>query len=430
MGILTNFIERRGKMMEQDYATGQWPMLAQHVAQTTLSGVRISEKIAMNLVVVFACVRLLSETEASLPLFFYKRMKNGKEKWPDHPLYRVLHDMPNPAMTSMQYRQTLMVHLLLWGNHYSQIVRDNGDVIRELWPLDPSGMKVAGTVQDPVYEYTPPGDAGKTVKFTRSEIFHVSGLSFDGLIGYPPLTVMREAVGLGMALEAFGNTFFSNGTNVGGVLEHPKALSPKAHENLRTEVEKFTGVQKANKLLIIEEGMKYQRIGIPPEDAQFLQTRQFQISEIARFFNVPAHMVGDLEHATFSNIEHQYTGFVIYSLRPWLVRIEQEIGRCLLSEKERGKFFAEHQVDGLLRGDSVSRSTALQIRRQNGIITANEWREIENMNPLPGDEGDKILVNSAMLPIDKLGEKQEGGGSDDGQGNKSPADSGDTSTKE
>jgi len=286
----------------------------------------------------------------------------------------------------------------------------------------PNRMEVKGTVQDPIYEYKIENEGIKT--FTTRTMFHVPGLSFDGLVGYPPITVMREAVGLGLALEQFGATYFKNGTNLGGVVTHPGKLSDKALGNLRKNMqENYTGVGNANKLIILEEDMKYAAIGIPPEDAQFLQTRQFQKREIASFFNVPAHMINDLEHATFSNIEHQAIQYVVYSVRPWLVRIEQEIQRSLIPDKDKGKYFAEHQVDGLLRGDAKSRMEALQIMRQNGIINADEWRAIENMNPQEGDTGDVYLANGALTPISQLG-LQEGGGTGDGQGNPSEAGTG------
>jgi HK97 family phage portal protein len=226
---------------------------------------------------------------------------------------------------------------------------------------------------------------------------------------------MREAVGLGMALEEFGGTFFRNGTNIGGVVTHPKALSEKARINLQASLDTKTGTGMSNKLMLFEEGMTYAKIGIPPEDAQFLQTRQFQTTEIARFFNVPPHMVGDLTRSTNNNIEEQAIEFVTYTLRPWLVRIEQEIQRSLVTEKEKQKVFSEFLVDGLLRGNAVARTTALQIQRQNGIINADEWREIENKNPIKDGTGKLYLVNSAMKEVDDLG--SEGG---DAGGNGTP----------
>jgi HK97 family phage portal protein len=237
---------------------------------------------------------------------------------------------------------------------------------------------------------------------------------------------MREAVGLGMALEDFGATFFKNGTNIGGVAQHPKTLGEKAKEYLKKSLQEKTGVGNANSLLILEEGMTYQKVGIPPEDAQFLETRKFQTTDIARFFNVPPHMVGDLERSTNNNIEEQAIEFVVYTLRPWLVRIEQEHIKSLMTEKDRNKYFTEHLVDGLLRGNTVSRNTALQIQRQNGIINADEWREIENKNPIPDGSGKIYLANQAMMPINKLGE----GGNTDGDGTKDPADTGDGNKEE
>ena len=426
MGFITDIIERRGKTMIDDYNTGQWPSLQQYLSQAqSNSGVNVSATAAINFIAVYACVRLLSETEASIPLFVYKRVKDGKEKRPDHPLYKILHDQANRSMTAFQFRQTLMVHLLLWGNAYAEKIYDytNGGKISELWPLRPDRMKVEGTIQDPIYRYSVEGGTDKV--YTRDQILHIPALSFDGLVGYPPITVIRESVGLGLALEQFGATYFKNGTNLGGVAEHPGKLSDKALASLRKNLEEnFTGVAKANRMIILEEGMKYQKIGIPPEDAQFLQTRQFQKREIASFFNVPAHMINDLEHATFSNIEHQAIQYVVYSVRPWLVRIEQEIQKSLLTQNEQGKYFAEHQVDGLLRGDAKTRMEALQMMRQNAIINADEWRAIENMNPLEDEvSGKAYLANGALTPVGQLGQTK-GGGTTNGEGTQGAASAG------
>jgi HK97 family phage portal protein len=422
MGLITNLLEKRGRTMDSDYASGQWPSLAGYMTHVSKSGVAMDEKLSMNLIIVYACVRLLSETVASLPWFVYRRKKDGKEKAPEHALYKLLHDAPNPSMSSFNYRQKMMVDLLLWGNHFSQVKRDPSTYqVLELWPLESGSVEVKGNVREQSYVYRPIG--GTEQIFNSSEIFHISGLSFDGIRGYPPLTIMREAVGLGMALEEFGSTFFRNGTNIGGIAQHPKALGEKARKYLEESLGKKTGVGNSNSLLILEEGMTYQKIGIPPEDAQFLQTRQFQTTEIARFFNVPPHMVGDLTRSTNNNIEEQAIEFVTYTLRPWLVRIEQEIQRTLVIEKEKQKVFTEFLVDGLLRGNTVQRTTSLQIRRQNGVINADEWREIENLNPIPDGTGKKYLVNSAMKEVDDLGES-ETGGDESATGTKDPDDTG------
>lgn len=432
MGIITDLIEKRGSQMKTDYDSGQWPSLTKYMTKESMSGVALSEQLAMNYIIVYACVRLLSETIASLPLLTYKRIKGGgKERAPDYPAYTLLHDKPNPVMTSFNYRQKQMVDLLLWGNSYSQIVKNNAQNVTELWPLEPDKMLIRGTVQDHVYIYKPDTDA-ETI-FQSNEILHIPGLSFDGFIGYPPLTIMREAVGLGIALENFGATFFRNGTNIGGIAQHPKALGEKARKFLEESLMKKTGVGNSNSLLILEEGMTYQKIGIPPEDAQFLETRRFQVTEIARFFNVPPHMVGDLERSTNNNIEEQAIEFVVYTLRPWLVRIEQEYCKDIIPDKDKPKYYVEHLVDGLLRGNIESRSRALQIQRQNGIINADEWREIENKNAIPDGSGKIYLANSAMQPVDKLGENQESGGEPNngtGNGTANITDSGNGNTED
>lgn len=379
------------------------PITSQDILQifgtgTSTAGVAITEKNALRNVAVLACVRILAETPASLPLIIYRRLSGGgKERAGAHPTYTVLHDMANPEMTAMTLRETIQAHAVTWGNGYAYIIRQHGWV-SELWPLLPDKTHPTRINGELVYRVYLP--SGEMRILDKSEVLHIQGLGYDGLRGYSPIHLAREAIGLGLAAEEFGSRFFGQGTNLGGIVEHPGKLGDQAYKNLKTSLDqKHQGLSKSHLLLILEEGMKYQKMGIAPNDAQFLESRKYQTNDIARLFRIPPHMIGDLEKATFGNIEHQSIDFVTHTLRPWLVRWEQAINHKLFTPQERKKYFAEHLVDGLLRGDAKSRAEALSTLRQNGIINADEWRAIENMNPQADGTGKVYLVNSAMIAI-------------------------------
>ncbi|MBK8211614.1 MAG: phage portal protein [Rhodospirillales bacterium] len=346
---------------------------------------------------VLAATRVLSEGVAQLPLILYEREAKGRRRATDHRLYPLLHAAPNPAMTSFELRELMMIHLPLWGNAVCEIVRDSAGRPAQLWPLMPQWMTINAAVDGTRwYTYRPPGFA--EVPLRSEQVLHVPGMGSDGIAGRSLIRLARESVGLGMAAERYGATVFGNGTVPGGVLEHPGELGEEAYERLRKSwSERHEGLANAQRLAILEEGMKYNRIGIPPEDAQFLETRKFQRTEIAAIFRVPPHMIGDLERATFSNIEQQSLDFVIYTLSPWLVRIEQRISLQLLSQAERARFYVEHLVDGLLRGDIASRYQAYSTGRQWGWLSANDVRQLENMNPVA--DGDAYLVPLNMIEM-------------------------------
>jgi HK97 family phage portal protein len=366
------------------------------------AGVVVNESNAINYSVVFACVRVIAETVASLPLHVYQRVPSGgKQRAPNHPLYDILHDLPNPEMTSFTLRETMMSHLLLWGNAYAEIEWGSDGYVRALWPIPPHCIQIERNERRQIqYRVSFPDGAQRILSEER--ILHIPGLSFDGLQGISPIRAARQAIGLGLAAEEFGARFFGNGTHLGGVLKHPSKLSDQAHKHLKESInEAYTGLGKSHRLMLLEEGMELEKIGIPPEDAQFLETRKFQVAEIARIFRVPPHMIGDLERATFSNIEHQSIEFVVHTIRPWLVRWEQAMKWKLFLPAERRSFFAEFVVDGLLRGDIKSRYEAYAIARQNGWMSADDIRELENMNPLPDGQGQIYLVNGNMIPVDQ-----------------------------
>lgn len=377
----------------------------------TTSGKPVNERTAMQTTAVYACVRILAEAVASLPLHVYEYQDDGGKKLVhDHPLYYLLHDEPNPEMTSFVFRETLMSHLLIWGNAYAQIIRDGAGRVLGLYPLLPDKMEVQRDDKGNIYYvYSRNSDENPTfkeygnIKLKAEDVLHIPGLGFDGLIGYSPIAMAKNAVGMTLACEEYGASFFANGANPGGVLEHPGVLKDpsKVRESWNSV---YRGVSNAHKIAVLEEGMKYQQIGIPPEEAQFLETRKFQINEIARLYRIPPHMVGDLDKSSFSNIEQQSLEFVKYTLDPWVIRWEQSLQRSLLLPGEKGKYFIKLNVDGLLRGDYQSRMNGYAVGRQNGWFSANDIREMENMNLIPDEEGGNLyLINGAMTKLADAG---------------------------
>ena len=378
------------------------------------SGKNVNERSAMQMTAVYACVRILSEAVAGLPLHLYRYNKEGgKEKAMDHPLYGLLHDEPNPEMTSFVFRETLMTHLLLWGNAYAQIIRNGKGEILALYPLMPNKMQVNRKENGQLfYTYSRSKDEANskdssTVVLKPDDVLHIPGLGFDGLVGYSPIAMAKNAIGMAIACEEFGAKFFANGASPSGVLEHPGIL--KDPEKVRTSWNSaYGGSSNAHKVAVLEEGMKYTPISISPNEAQFLETRKFQINEIARIFRVPPHMVGDLEKSSFSNIEQQSLEFVKYTLDPWVIRWEQSLSRALFSKDEKRSYFFKFNVEGLLRGDYQSRMTGYATARQNGWMSANDIRELENLDRIPPENGgDLYLVNGNMLPLEKAGAAYE-----------------------
>ena len=374
------------------------------------SGKPVNERSAMQMTAVYSCVRILAEAIACLPLHLYKYSENGcKEKATEHPLYRLLHDEPNPEMSSFVFRETLMTHLLLWGNAYAQIIRNGKGKVIALYPLMPNKMTVDRDENEQIY-YTYQRATeeahtmnGSSVKLLPYDVLHIPGLEFDGLVGYSPIAMAKNAIGMAIACEEFGAKFFANGAAPSGVLEHPGTIKDPGRVRDAWQSQ-FGGSANSGKVAVLEEGMKYTPLSISPEQAQFLETRKFQINEIARIFRVPPHMVGDLEKSSFSNIEQQSLEFVKYTLDPWVIRWEQSMARALLTLDEKTEYFIHFNLEGLLRGDYQSRMNGYSIARQNGWMSANDIRELENLDRIPTElGGDLYLINGNMLPLGNAG---------------------------
>ena len=380
------------------------------------SGEMVNERSAMQIATVYACVRLLAESMAGLPLHLYRytdAKEQNKEKAKDHPLYKILYRQPNEEMSSFTFRETMMTHLLLWGNAYAQIIRDGRNNVLALYPLQPDQMEVDRDKQGRIiyiyhaYSDDVPGLQDKDYIFRADEIFHIPGLGFNGLIGFSPIAMMKNALGTAIAVEKYGSSFFKNGAQPSGVLEHPGVL--KNPEKIRQNwSDVYGGANNAHKVAVLEEGMSYKPISLPPEDSQFLSTRQFGVNEICRIFRVPPHMVQDLSHATFSNIEHQSIDYVVYTLTPWLSRFEQAITKDLLLPSEQDTLFPRFNVDGLLRGDYASRSSGYASGISNGYLSPNDVRRLENMDLIPAEKGgDDYYLNGGYVRLDQAGKTND-----------------------
>lgn len=365
------------------------------ISPETNAGARVDYNSALGIPAVWACTRIIAETIASLPLFLYTRKGRGKDRAATHPLYTLLHDRPNPEMSAMSFRETQTYHLLHWGNCYAEKEMDGLGRVKALWPLPPDRVEVRRDMDTGALFYKiQEENTGETYVLSREQVLHIPGLSYNGIIGISPVTKLREALGFALATEEFGARFFGAGTHPGLVVSHPGRLNETAHKNLRESLAStYAGLGKSHRLMLLEEAMKVENIGFSPEDSQFLQTRAFELAEICRIWRVPLHLVQEYSKGTsYASNEQQSLEFVIHTLRPWLVRLEQGYNNQLfMSDLERKRYFYEHLVDGLLRGDITSRYEAYTKGRNGGWLSANDVRELENLNPLPGDQGDIYL---------------------------------------
>jgi HK97 family phage portal protein len=378
----------------------------------TASGVRVNEITAMNIPAVFACVKRISEDVASLPLRIYEKLQPRGNKLADNlDLFDLLHSAPNREMTSYTWRETSQAHVLLWGNLYTEIQRDNANRPVALWPRHPSKTKPRRNSAGEIEYVTSDGMAnGVERTIAAVDMLHVPGLGWDGLVGMSVVHMAAQSMGLSIATEAFGAKFFGNGAQPGGVLSHPEVLDPLSRENLKKSWQEANGGDRQGGIALLEEGVKFTTIGIAPEASQFLQTRQFQVSEIARWFAMPLHMLSDLSKSTHSNIEQQAIEYVQSCLRPWLVRWEQEIirklfpsgkpaGEATLGRHANKKYFPTFDLDGLLRGDFATRWAGYQIALNTGVMCPNVVAEKENLNPIAKEDGgDAYRVALNLVP--------------------------------
>ena len=354
------------------------------------TGVPVNENSAMQFSAVWAAVRILSETIGSMPWHVYQRDGESRFIASAHPIGQLIQH-PNGMMTSLVFRETLMAHLCLHGNAFAAIERDASARPTKLVPIHPDRVQIKVVEGEKFYH------VDKKVVYTDFEMIHVCGLSFDGIRGKSPLAAAKETFGIGLAANQFGAEFFGNGANVGGMLVHPGRLTDDAYKRLKHSWQTANaGLGNAHKTAILEEGMKFEKMTIPPDQAQFLQTRKFQTEEVARFFLIPPHMLGDLSaSSTRANIEEQGIQFVRNTIRPWAVRIEEEFNNKLFRLDENDEYYIQFNLEGLLRGDIKSRYDAYSVGRQWGWLSVNDIRKMESLNDIDG--GDVYLQPLNMI---------------------------------
>jgi HK97 family phage portal protein len=408
MGLWGMLAERRG--LEQSFVDNprEW-LVAMFGGRALSSGVAVTPTTAMQCTVVYACVRVLAETISSLPLFAFRRLDDGgKERDLDHPLTELLHDQPNPEMTALEWREMEQGHVALRGNAYSEIVRGGRGQVTALWPLHPDRVRIERRKGELVYCVAVPGSTSSVpnepmrraseVDLRADQMLHLRGLSSDGVVGLSPIRLAAETIGLALAAEAYGAKFFGQGQLHSGVLEHPGSLGKDVAERTKQQFQELHGgLANAHGVAVLEDGMKWHEVGMHNDDAQFLQTRGFQVGDIARVFRMPGVMIGyEDKTATYASAEQFFLAFVVHTIRPWLVRWEQACGMKLLTPRERQTHFVEHVVEGLLRGDIKSRYDAYAVGRQWGWLSANDVRGLESLNPI--EDGDDYLVPLNMIP--------------------------------
>ena len=402
MGVLSSLFNFRAG----PYLQAQ-PLTASTIVEwlngpSSATGQSVTIDTALQLSAVYSCVRVKAEDIASLPLILYRRLGDGgKERATDHPLYRILHDQPNPHMTALGFRETMAAHLELRGNAYANIERNADGSVRYMWPLNPTRMDKPMLATDGrlLYRYWLPD--GSQAMLTQDEVFHLRGMSFDGINGVSPIQAQRETLGTALAYQEYGTRFFSNNANPSGVLQAKNRLSEEAAKRLSTSWNTaHQGLSNAHRVAVLEEGIEWKQISISPEDAQYLESKKYSRSEIAGIYRVPPHKIADLERATFSNIEEMDIDYAKSTIRPMARRWEGQVWMSLLMPSEQPRYMAEFLLDDLLRGKTLERFEAYQ---KAWWMTGNEIRERENLNPIDGLDEPLLPVNMALgagnLPV-------------------------------
>jgi len=409
MGFFTKFLTEKRHWPMGSGVVGENPWaIADFIGSPTNSGAIVSEETALAVTTVWSCIKILAWTQASLPLITYKRLKpRGKDRAPNHPLYDLLHTKPNDEQTSFEFRSLLSVHQNLWGAGLAEIEFKKGTPVA-LWPIPPWAVKIKKKDSKSTLFYEinlGNGEPKKMIPYYKMLVF--PSLQTNQYDWKSPIQVHRETIGYSMALTDFGALTFGQGTNPSGVIYHPSRLKEQSEKDMREAMSKYAGLSRSHRLMLLEEGMKFERIGLPPEDAQYLESRKFSVADIARIYNIPLHLLQDHEKSTSwgSGIEELNLGFVTFTLRPYLVQFEQEIHRKLFYDSK--KYFAEFLIEGLLRGKLTERYNAYQIGRNGGWLSANDIRAFENLNPLPGDQGDIYTIPLNMQDASKINEEPD-----------------------
>jgi HK97 family phage portal protein len=362
----------------------------------SVTGININSDTAMNFSAFFNGVLQICQTVASLPLMLYKRTSNGKRRYTEHPLYKLLHDRANPYLPAFTWREIMTNHIILNGNAYSYIERDRGYRPTALWPLNPQKVFPKWKDGKVVYLFR---DSGKEIEYAYDEILHIPGFGYDGLKGYAVLEVARESIGIGLSLEEFQARFIKNGAHIGGILQTKKVLGPEGRKNLRDSfTEAYTSAANAGKFPVLENDVTFEKTGMSLVDAQFLASRVFSVQEIARWLNMPPHKLKEQSHATYSNVESENLSFFQDTIRPYLVRIEANTNHKLTPDDG----YCEFVFDAILRADILTRYRAYQIARNAGVLSGDEWRKFENWDEIPDEMGKMFVIPANMVNMGTL----------------------------
>jgi len=368
------------------------------------AGFSVNAETALTLSAVWRAINIISSTIASLPVNLFKTLPDGDtQKIVNHPGIELMKFSPNSIQTPFLFIETMQTGPLTWGNAYAWIHKNGNGNPLWLEILHPSSITAKRNNNSVFYEYTPDGDSkeGRKETIPSRDMLHIPGLGYNGIIGKSPITVAGESLSGGMAVQKFGNQFFENGAMQSGVVEHPSQLGKQSYERLISQFNKrYSGLSKAGGTMLLEEGMKYNPLSFPLEALQFLSMKKFTVTEVARWYGLPPHFLADLDRSTYSNIESQGIEFVVYSLRAWLKRWEQELDRKLLKESERKDHHFSFNIEGLLRGDSKGRGEFYRVLLDLGVVSINEVRRLENLNKIAG--GDKHLVQLARTDLNKI----------------------------
>ena len=376
------------------------------------SGVKVSHDSALKHTPFWSSVRIISGTLAALPFLVYERTEDGggKDRVPAHPIYKLLHDRPNEYMDSLTLIETRQAHALCYGNGYCEIQRDGAGRPVALWPLMPQPERTKRVVDKQgrlYYEIRTPDGQGHILP--DENVLHIKGLGFDGYTGYDVVRYHKEAIGYGVAVKEFGARFFGNGANVGGVIEHPTTLGDKAMKHLKESMKtEYEGLSKAHRLMILEEGMKLNKTGVEPDKAQALEVLKWTVDDCSRIFQIPPHKLGSMEFSKYNNVEQLQLDFIATTMLYWFKKWEQECNYKLFGQAERGRYFCEILVEGLLRGDIKSRTESLAMQKDRGVLSRNEWRAIENRNPVEG--GDEFTEAANIAGNQNNGNQNNGNG--------------------
>lgn len=366
------------------------------------SGVRVSEAVALSLSPYYCGLNMIGGTVGSLPLNVYKTDGRKREVWDKHPAHYLLHTEPNPEMSAMSLRQSWLMHAISRGNAYGEIVWDVRGNPKEIWPLVPTCCRPRRDDLGQLWYEIRVAD--KEVRYLRPEdVLHIPGLGYDGVVGYGLIQLAAGSIGLNAAQEQYAGKFFKNGGNISGVLEKDGLLSDPAFARLKSEIaQKLQGLENSHRIVLLEEGMKFKPMNPTHQEAQLVEARRFTVEEWARWLNMPPHKLREMTHATFSNIEHQNIEWAVDTIRPWLVRFEQEFNRKLF--RKQSIFYTKHVMDGLLRGDQKGRYEAYAIARGWGWMNADDILELEDRNPIGGKAGTVYLVPMNHVPADMAGD--------------------------